>query len=146
PVLAREPGPGTERSGATANERGEPGRRDIARELDRLADLERDRGAQPAHGMLLVLRLRAAVLADRADAGDTVAEPDRALGLVAVLTAGARGAIPIDLALRDQRVVAGEQVLRAGSHRDSVRLRRRYRRGRGGGPRLEVDVDPRALA
>ena len=67
PVLAGQPGLRSERRGAA----GDQWRRAAARHEDvgdRLADFERDRRAQPAHRVELVLGLRAAVLADRGDA------------------------------------------------------------------------------
>jgi hypothetical protein len=42
-----------------------------------------------------------------------MAQADRALGLVAMLATRPRRAIAIDLALRDQLIVAREQVVRA---------------------------------
>src|SRR5690349_7205752 len=96
--------------------------------------------------MQLVLRLRAAVLADRGDARQLVPQTNRALGLVAVLPAGSRGAIAIDLGLRDQRVVAREQMIgaRHGSVRRGLgRGRRSPRRGLAG---LEIDVDAGLVA
>src|SRR6185437_9189344 len=77
-----------------------------------------------------------------------MAQPHGALGLVAVLAAGAGCAIAIDLALPDQRVVAREHVV--GSRHALVRFARRGRCGRAvlrrGLARLDVNVDARALA
>src|SRR5207247_9649160 len=82
-------------------------------ELDGLADAEGDRGAQAANRVQLVLGLRAAVLADRGGAGEPVAQADRALGLVAVLAAGTRSTVTIDIRFRDQRVVGDQQMIGA---------------------------------
>ena len=111
PVLACDARLRPERRGALRHERRESRGGPEILEHDRLANLERDRRAQAPHGVHLVLGLRATVLADRADTREPVPQPHRALRLVAVLPTRPRRSVAIDLALRDQRIVAREEVV-----------------------------------
>lgn len=54
---------------------------------------------KPAQGDLLVARLASFLLADHDDSGWAVAEPNGCLAAVDVLSAGAAGAIGLDVAL-----------------------------------------------
>ena len=61
--------------------------------------------AEALVGASLVLVLRATVVGVGADAGGAVADPHRALGLVAVLPTRPAGPVAIDVALPHQLVV-----------------------------------------
>ncbi len=72
---------------------------------ERYADFHRDGAAQAAKRLGLVFVLGPTVLGDDQETARLVPEPNSGAGLITLLPAGAAGAIGIDAALAQERVI-----------------------------------------
>src|SRR5690606_35829704 len=72
-------------------------------------ELDGELFSQPVQGTGAVLMLRAGLDRPRRQAAETVAEPDRAVGLVSLLSSGTRGAEAIDVAVGEELGVRLQQ-------------------------------------